>query len=383
VLLSGAVLAADGTTLLGQVPVAVIRGGQTLATTLSDAQGRYAFYLLQTNVTVDVVAAGHEIGFAMAANIAIPASGSVVGQNVTAASHVLEAHCIRADGGAAVSNAWIKLCPDPASGGGGFSLLRLTDAAGLAVFSNLAARAYRVEAVAPALAAAVTNVTVSGGSQTGFVLTGGCVLQGTVRNAQGEPLDSVGITMRHTVTGQSLFRFTDGDGRYAIDSAAAGLYSLWFSDGRRCPTNVTATAAEGIPAVIDVMLADAGTTLSGRVCDDLGQGLGWARVSVLDGAGEILRTVYADADGRYELGPLDGAVTLRAESEGRAAETLVRTFSGEPAATQDWTLGTPTAIALDPAFASISGFGMTGVLALVPAVPGGTVPLGFMDWWNS
>ena len=382
VLLSGAVLAADGTTLLGQVPVAVIRGGQTLATTLSDAQGRYAFYLLQTNVTVDVVAAGHEIGFAVAANIAIPASGSVVGQNVTAASHVLEAHCIRADGGAAVSNAWIKLCPDPASGGGGFSLLRLTDAAGLAVFSNLAARAYRVEAVAPALAAAVTNVTVSGVSQTGFVLTGGCVLQGTVRNAQGEPLDSVGITMRHTVTGQSLFRFTDGDGRYAIDSAAAGLYSLWFSDGRRCPTNVTATAAEGIPAVIDVMLADAGMTLSGRVCDDLGQGLGWARVSVLDGAGEILRTVYADADGRYELGPLDGAVTLRAESEGRAAETLVRTFSGEPAALQDWTLGTPTAIALDPAFASISGFGMTGVLALVPAVPGGPVPLGFMDWWN-
>ena len=121
----------------------------------------------------------------------------------------------------------------------------------------------------------------------------------TLTNGQGDVVDS-------RLSGQS--------GDYAFAALPPGVYTLAVNARNYRPAALTVTVGEASPTTQDVELADS-AVIQGSVRLPAGEPRPKITVTLLDEAGQVVRTATADETGRYAFHDLDpGSYTVVATS---------------------------------------------------------------------
>jgi len=183
-----------------------------------------------------------------------------------------------------------------------------------------------------------------------FVLSPRCRLEGTVRDASGEPIAGLSLRIGRAWEGHesdagprplhwasafgSAGTRTDEQGRYAFEHLSPGTW--WIGPAPRNHVR-NSPANESTPAFVwpVVIPEDVGSTrtfdfrvtrglyLRGRVVRPEGGGI-VARIEIVDGP-----VAKSDEDGRFELGPLEpGTYELRASATGYRLPGTLRARAG-------------------------------------------------------
>ncbi|MFJ9850343.1 MFS transporter [Streptomyces sp. NPDC101150] len=152
------------------------------------------------------------------------------------------------------------------------------------------------EPEAPAEAAPVDVVPVE-------ALPSGAGFHGLVRDADGEVLGGVALTLISSDGRQVGRAVSHSDGRYALDAPASGPYVLIAAADGHQPQAATVTAA-ATPVAYGVRLPRpteaAGVQVRGTVrAGDGGRPLPDARLTLVDAAGNVVRSTLTDGDGTY------------------------------------------------------------------------------------
>lgn len=175
---------------------------------------------------------------------------------------------------------------------------------------------------------AATLVPVSGGAEvTGIdaTLTLGGSIEGTVTNADGEPLADIGVQVESE--NWDGFEWTFEDGTYRIEGLLPGEYLISFEDEldeiyapqwydgepTRAAANVVTVAAETTLSGIDAVL-EVGGTIGGRVTDVHGEPISGICVGAHDDEENGWARSWTEGDGVYRLTGL-AAGSFRIEFE--------------------------------------------------------------------
>ena len=230
--LRGKVLSSGNHDPIPDVWVELHYEGDSIAHTLTDTNGQYRFLTFGLEA-VDLKAASLTAGFLEANQIRLGSNVLQIAPDLVAGSQVLQVNAFRKGTGLPVGGARVDLHPD-----GGFapdiSFSQLTDSNGKAVFSNLTARAYRVEVTADSFGLESTNLLLAGVSnRVDVALAPGSVLTGTVSDDSGLPVPGALVSLVQMATGQGSQTFADTNGGYEFSWLAEGVYDLWCSAGNR------------------------------------------------------------------------------------------------------------------------------------------------------
>ncbi|WP_236574014.1 MSCRAMM family protein [Streptomyces sp. GS7] len=133
----------------------------------------------------------------------------------------------------------------------------------------------------------------------------GAGFHGVVRNAEGEVLGGAALTLVSPDGRQVGRTASHPDGRYALDAPADGPYVLITTADGHQPQAATVTAA-ATPVPYGVRLprttVPSGVQVRGTVrAGEGGRPLPDARLTLVDAAGNVVRTTITDADGAYAL----------------------------------------------------------------------------------
>lgn len=163
----------------------------------------------------------------------------------------------------------------------------------------------------------IGGVEVSEGRTTEEIevpLERGGRVAGRVTAPGGTPLSGVGVHIRSDTPGTPGERIaTDADGRYAIESIAAGNRTITFMRSGYRPRREAVEIAAGRETQLDVEM-DRGRELRGRVVDETGQPVGGAEVQT---EGPDFARTRTKTDGAFALsGVAETRVTLRATRNG-------------------------------------------------------------------
>jgi hypothetical protein len=379
--LTGKTLRAGGGSPAPGVRVGLGSGGRTWATTVSDAEGRYGFYVLGTG-RVDICAAGDAVGLMGITNVTIPASGSVTGKNFVAGTSTLQVTC-QAAGGGAVTSEWVTLRPSGVTVDDTFYLPRLTDASGRVIFSNLTAQAYRAEVAGGNRAATALVATVTSGSNAVVAtLSEGGILRGKVRDETGQGLACVVVSLRQPSTGLKLVAQTDADGVYELAGTPLGACDMWYYDGMHVPSRTTGVVlVSAVSTAVDALLRTDGVSLRGRVTGPDGRPVPNASVMARDEAGLALLASWSDVNGDFLLSPLAGPVSLTTLGDGLVPFVTNVTLSGTDTVTNNPALSRYGAIVL-PGGASLTGADLL-TAAMAPTPVPSTPPTGLRGMSDS
>ena len=150
-----------------------------------------------------------------------------------------------------------------------------------------------------------SSVVVGNGPvRVDLTLVGSGELTGFVRPAGGgAPLAGVTVTLtdaRGEVTGASI---TTNDGEYAFHGVGSGTYTLVASAERMRPTAVLLTVPESGLLRQDLELASA-VVLAGTARTNGDRAVPDARITVLDGDGNVAAVARTDSEGRYVISDL-------------------------------------------------------------------------------
>ncbi|TNC26071.1 MFS transporter [Amycolatopsis alkalitolerans] len=150
-----------------------------------------------------------------------------------------------------------------------------------------------------------------GPAQLDLTLVGSGELSGTVRIAgQGTPFAGATVTLtdsRGEVTGASI---TTTEGAYTFHGVGAGTYTLVASAERMRPVAEMLTVPDSGVLRHDLELSSA-VVLSGTARTDGDRAVPDARITVLDGNGNVAAVARTDAEGRYLVSDLpEGSYTV-------------------------------------------------------------------------
>ncbi|KAA9150624.1 DUF1416 domain-containing protein [Amycolatopsis acidicola] len=161
---------------------------------------------------------------------------------------------------------------------------------------------------------AITVNVLDGPVRLDVALTGAGGLRGVVRAATtGVPVMDAAVTVTDTNGDVVGSRLSGRSGEYAFTSLAPGFYTLAVNAAGYRPAALAVTAGESGTAQQDVELPD-GAVIRGSVAvpDHPRPAV---TVSLLDDAGQLVRTTHADENGRYVFHDLDpGTYTVVATS---------------------------------------------------------------------
>lgn len=162
-----------------------------------------------------------------------------------------------------------------------------------------------------------------------IILTGSAGLRGTVRNGTGEPVARATVTVTDAHGEVVTARTTSGAGEYSISDLVAGDYTLVVTSTGFRPVALLVTVPVSGQTEQDVELTGGahlhGTTRAG---DDQ-HPLPDARVSLIDGEGNVVATTRTDHDGAYTFDNVpSGDYTVTATSY-PPTTTVVHIDSGD------------------------------------------------------
>jgi hypothetical protein len=195
------------------------------------------------------------------------------------------------------------------------SLQTVTDQAGKSGVPLAEPGAWRIFARSSALAAAVATATVETGKTTivELDLAAGVRIEGTVRDAAGNPVPGSRITM--SLPDPVFSARTDSTGRYVIADVPVGTHSFTATSERLRPdtkTNVELTTP-GQAVTLDFLLKT-GAFVVGRVTDEAGAPVARATVTV---SNEVARQVRSDENGDFRAEGLgEGPITMSVVARG-------------------------------------------------------------------
>jgi hypothetical protein len=185
-----------------------------------------------------------------------------------------------------------------------FSAISRTD--GTFVFPELSPGTYNVS-FQGFVNTGPTELTVGTGSLSGvqlFAAPGGTISGGVALSGIGEPLSGV-VVQAVGADGTEYSTTTDSNGRYAIDTLPAGVYSVTAGGGMYTETTIAGVSLAVGQFQPDVDLAvETGATISGTVTGPAG-GVAGALVFAV-GASGAAATATTDSTGTYNLAGLPG-----------------------------------------------------------------------------
>ncbi|MEW2084844.1 carboxypeptidase-like regulatory domain-containing protein [Streptomyces sp. NPDC005283] len=131
----------------------------------------------------------------------------------------------------------------------------------------------------------------------------GAGFHGLVRDADGEALGGAALALVSPDGRQVGRTVSQPDGRYALDAPTSGPYVLITAADGHQPQAATVTAA-ATPVAYGIKLpratGPAGLQVRGTVrAGEGGRRLPDARLTLVDAAGNVVRTTVTDADGAY------------------------------------------------------------------------------------
>ncbi len=330
------------------VRVDLARAGETIASTRTDAEGRYSF-LVFDGQAVDLFASGNDIGFASTKGVPIPTSGLVHAPVLSggALQVALQLRSQSADG-PPVADATVILRPTSDSAPSTSWLAGKTDASGTVRFTNLPPGDYLASGSAPGLAQIQQVLTAaSNPTPTKVALSTGRVVRGTIRDPQGSPVSAAWVTVTAPDSADPVFgTITEEDGSFAMDNLPAGSFSLWAgSTGLPLATRDDIDLLATSTASVELSFQAEGGMIGGYVRDAAGQFVPNARVQLTTPAGTSLVEARTDSSGYYELGPLGPETyVLKGTAGGVQAISSTITLASEDQV-QDYQLGSGTAMA--------------------------------------
>ncbi|GAB2508501.1 MFS transporter [Nocardia heshunensis] len=179
--------------------------------------------------------------------------------------------------------------------------------------------------------AAVTLTVGSRPQQLDVALLGSGEVSGTVRAVgRGAPLRDATVTLTDTfgdVVGSAV---TTADGDFICRGVLAGTYTLVAVADHMRPTAVTLTVPDSGMLRHDLELAPR-AVLAGSACNERGDVIPDAQITVLDEAGDLIAVTRTDGDGRYVVPDLaEGRYTVMARGY-PAAFSRVTVSEGEVA----------------------------------------------------
>ncbi|MFF3689535.1 collagen binding domain-containing protein [Streptomyces sp. NPDC002187] len=139
--------------------------------------------------------------------------------------------------------------------------------------------------------------------ETAVAVPAGVGFHGLVRDADGEVLGGAALTLVSPDGRQVGRTISQPDGRYALDAPTGGPYVLIAAADGHQPQAATVMAA-ATPVAYGVRLpratGPAGLQVRGTVrAGEGGRPLSDARLTLVDAAGNVVRTTSTDADGAY------------------------------------------------------------------------------------
>ncbi|NKQ53623.1 hypothetical protein HFP15_12115 [Amycolatopsis sp. K13G38] len=175
---------------------------------------------------------------------------------------------------------------------------------------------YVLIASAPAHQPEAVTVTVADSQvRLEITLRGASGLRGVIRAADtGVPIMDAAITLTDMRGEVVDSRLSGQSGEYTFAAIAPGTYTLAVNAPNYRPSALTVTIGESSPTTQDVELAD-GAVIHGSVRLPDTQPRPAITVTLLDEAGQVVRTALADETGRYAFHDLDpGSYTVVATS---------------------------------------------------------------------
>ena len=272
-----------------------------------------------------------------------------------------------------------------ATAGGSFGW-GTTDAFGNYALRGLKPGSYKIEFDAPASLNRISSyyngktretadlVTVTDGQSKRDVnigLLAGAIISGKVTASDtGLPLKGVNVSAASTDGSIWESVSTDSLGRYTIGGLVSGTYtvrvdaphnskfaSLYFGGATSAEAESIDLSAGGERSAVDVVLP-VGASVSGRVVDSAGNGIGGISVNLFDSPNdESWQTAQTDASGRFTVSQLP-ANNYRI--------LIGSVFEDSPAFARTWHGGTSFATASPIAVAE--GDSVTGVTTVIPRV---------------
>ncbi|WP_326826837.1 MFS transporter [Streptosporangium sp. NBC_01756] len=162
-----------------------------------------------------------------------------------------------------------------------------------------------------------------------LVLAGSGKLTGTVRDTEGKPVDQAMVIVTDVRGEVVTTGLTGEDGVYGFSGVVAGTYTIAVSAGAYRPVAVPVEVGTG-QTTQDVELS-AGVRVRGTIrAGSRGDLLADARVTLLDGAGNVVGTATTGEDGEYAFADLTGGqYTIIATGYPPVASSLTLTGRGD------------------------------------------------------
>jgi len=203
------------------------------------------------------------------------------------------------------------------------------------VAEGLPPATYTLIASATGLETSVQSLTVDLGSSAAVQLrlNRATIVSGIVTGDNGTPLQDAAIRLFRESTDQTMFGFTDEDGRYSINGVSSGSWVATVSHPDFQELTRTVSVA-GATATHEFALMR-GATVTGRLVTSQSSPVSGAIVTV--SWGDTLRTAMVNDSGEFTLGGIPrGSAELRVNAQGFAPLTI---DLGEVGASSDIPLG--------------------------------------------
>ncbi len=329
----GHVVASYGATIMPGATVNLVRGGQLVASALTDTNGLYQFRALLTgnySLTAGLAGTGISSNF----TVSIQSTADLV-ETTLALGNLQLGGTVTGPGGGVLTKATVLLfragsVPAPVS------FTASTGEDGAFAISGLAAGSYVLEVRKNGYGTLVVpaNIQVSGSQN--LTLVAAATIAGTVSDA----VTSLGVAgalvqfydpVTHFPVAAAL---TDGSGHYTLADLAPASYDVVINQAQYQVTQLAGVAVPAGAATLDASLAQPATLLQGTVTDAAGSPVPGARIGVVDNnTGETLASLATAGDGTWstaQLPPGSYVVAFTATGYQTPAPTTVALAAGLP-----------------------------------------------------
>jgi hypothetical protein len=329
----GHVVASDGATIMPGATVNLVRGGQLVASAMTDTNGLFQFRALLTG-DYSLTAGLSGAGISSNTTVNIRTTADLV-QTVLALGSLQFSGTVTGPGGGVLTNATVLLfragsAPAPVS------FAASTGADGTFAISGLVAGNYVLQVRKTGYGTLVMPVSIQGSGGQNLALTAAASVTGTVTDA----VTSLGVAGALVQFYDPVTHFpvaavlTDGAGHYTLTDLAPATYDVVISQAQYQLAQFASLAVPAGAATLDASLAQPATLLQGTMTDAAGSPVPGARIGVVDSVtGETLASFATAGDGTWstaQLPPGSYVVAFTATGYQTPAPTPVALAAGLP-----------------------------------------------------
>lgn len=298
----GAVQRADGTVLPNAL-VLLVRGDDRVSSTQTNGDGAFGFSISEPG-TYRLHARGLDASFEISAPFEA-LSGETVNKTLVSGNASLELSVV--DSGLPVADVSVSLYQNI-----GDELVflgsSLSDAQGIAAYSNLSVGNYVFEAVNAAGNRAAEGALSIGGANVvlDVVLAATATFDGTLQSSLSTEFPFGVATLRSDATGLRRSALIADDGSIAFLGVVPGTYQLTVEVDQHETLVDSQQQIEGASSA-SFNLVPSSTTLSGRVVAAGGLPLPFAEITILDADGNVVDSRLSEFDGTFALTGASGS----------------------------------------------------------------------------